>query len=158
MRGGIVVHGHSHNSPTYTSWRKMRERCLQPKCPDYPDYGGRGITISPRWSGGGRGVSFLAFLEDMGERPIGTTLDRFPNRDGNYEPGNCRWATPIQQSHNSRNPKLVTFNGETHSIQGWGFRLGGSSSLVHHRMKEQNMTIEEALTTPIVEHQRRYGK
>jgi hypothetical protein len=75
----------------------MRRRCTDPLNIGYPDYGGRGITVCPRWD-----RSFEAFFEDMGFRPPGTTLDRYPNPWGNYGPGNTRWATPKQQRHNRR--------------------------------------------------------
>jgi hypothetical protein len=82
---------------TYTSWQKMIERCTYKKHPQFDDYGGRGITVCQRWR-----ESFCAFLEDMGKRPEGMTIDRYPNSDGNYEPGNCRWATTKQQAENRR--------------------------------------------------------
>jgi hypothetical protein len=91
-------HGHSCGqalSPTYSSWRSMRHRCANPRSPDFPDYGGRGITVCERWR------SFDDFLADMGERPAGTTIDRAENDEG-YRPGNCRWATPLEQRHNQR--------------------------------------------------------
>lgn len=84
-------------TPTYNSWRAMLSRCQDVTHPQFADYGGRGIVVSDRWR-----ASFQTFLADMGERPEGTTLDRFPNPDGNYEPGNTRWATRIQQRHNRR--------------------------------------------------------
>jgi DNA-binding CsgD family transcriptional regulator len=77
----------------------MKARCLDPNNPRYPDYGGRGITITDRWLGE-RG--FKNFLSDMGPRPEGKTLDRYPNNDGNYEPSNCQWRTPKQQNNNQR--------------------------------------------------------
>lgn len=90
-------HGHTTGkfSPTYQSWCSMIQRCTNPNRESWPYYGGRGITVCPRW------MSFDNFLEDMGERPPGLSLDRIDN-DGNYEPGNCRWATPEEQHANRR--------------------------------------------------------
>lgn len=89
------VHGHGspgRHTPTYESWCAMRRRCNNHNAWEYGRYGGRGIDVCNRWD------SFEKFLTDMGERPEGTTLDRYPDNDGNYEPGNCRWATPKQQA------------------------------------------------------------
>lgn len=88
-------HGHyvgGKASPTYRSWQNMLERCRS-----NTRYIQRNITVCEQWS------KFRRFLDDMGERPRGHTLDRYPNRNGNYEPSNCRWATPKQQANN-RNP------------------------------------------------------
>ncbi len=82
-------------SRTYNSWCAMIQRCTNPRAPSYPRYGGRGIKICDRWRD-----SFESFLADMGERPARMTLDRYPNNDGNYEPGNCRWATRADQNRN----------------------------------------------------------
>lgn len=90
------THGHfTHGrmSPTYTSWSAMKTRCDNPNHVFYHRYGGRGITYCERWA------RFEAFLADMGERPHGLSIDRI-NNDGNYEPGNCRWATQQQQVQN----------------------------------------------------------
>ncbi len=102
-KGGTsrIVHGHNRSNtaaptPTYVSWMGMIQRCTNTKNPKYPEYGGRGIKVCERWR------TFENFLADMGERPEGTTIDRYPNNDGNYESGNCRWATPSQQAANRR--------------------------------------------------------
>lgn len=77
----------------------MLQRCRNSNLPAWKNYGGRGITVCDRWDPA-KGGSFDSFLADMGERPKGTSLDRWPNPDGNYEPGNCRWATRLEQAAN----------------------------------------------------------
>lgn len=98
MRHGHAVHG--EETPTYQSWLSMLSRCRYPDRDPQAKHINRGITVCDRWQ------DFQAFLADMGERPAGHTLDRIDN-DGNYEPGNCRWATPVQQARNRRNAKLT---------------------------------------------------
>lgn len=97
---GNLRHGYS-GTPIYQVWQAMSRRCfkLDDRC--YARYGGRGITVCARWLGRD---GFIHFLEDMGERPEGLTLDRI-DVDGNYEPSNCRWATQSQQQNNKRRHK-----------------------------------------------------
>lgn len=93
-------HGHSSRklkTPTYGSWQAMKMRCFDVANKKFHLYGGRCITVCDQWKD-----SFEQFLADMGERPMGKTLDRYPNKNGNYEPGNCRWATQDEQHSNRR--------------------------------------------------------
>lgn len=82
-----------YGSPEYSSWQMMKQRCLNPKATGYARYGGAGITIWPEWI-----TSFSAFYAHVGPRPEGTSLDRYPDKNGNYEPGNVRWATRREQN------------------------------------------------------------
>ena len=81
----------------YKTWSRMKQRCYNPKSTRYENWGGRGIRVCDRWLN-----SFPNFLKDMGDRPEGMSIDRFPDKDGNYEPDNCRWATIEQQNNNRR--------------------------------------------------------
>jgi len=94
-------HGHSlamKRTPTYHSWQAMIARCTRHNSDNYPWYGGRGISVHIKWLGRN---GFKEFLKDVGVRPAGLTLDRIDS-DGNYEPGNVRWATPSEQNYNRR--------------------------------------------------------
>ncbi len=119
----------SKHSATYTSWSGMLTRCYNRSNPKFPRYGGRGISVCPQWR------SFKTFLADMGERPPGKTLDRYPNNDGNYEPGNCRWATVQQQSRNTSQNLRLTYNGETLTLSDWADRVGMRRESIWARMK-----------------------
>lgn len=115
----FTKHGYGHRrTPEYNIWKTMRARCTNPNSVSWENYGGRGIGICDRWS------DFALFLEDMGERPSKNhSVDRI-NNSGNYEPGNCRWATQQEQCNNTRSNRFVTVNGERKTIAQWARKLG----------------------------------
>lgn len=102
--------------PTYRVWTNMRARC-RPGHPREEDWYARGIRVCERWD------SFENFLADMGSRPVGATLDRVDN-DGNYDPANCRWATPTQQQNNKRSSRLIEYRGKSKTLAEWCRELG----------------------------------
>jgi hypothetical protein len=127
-----LTHGHTagHVRTTeYVIWSGIHQRCGDPRSAAYESYGGRGITVCARWH------DFASFLADVGPRPPGLSLDRFPNKDGNYEPGNVRWATPREQMNNTRSNVLIEWNGETHSVMEWSRRLGIRFQRIYSRLR-----------------------
>lgn len=147
-RQATRLHKHGHAKPgnwhpLYTIWAQMKSRCYSTTARGYANYGGRGVTVCDRWR-----ESFEAFLADMGDRPSPEhTLDRYPNNDGNYEPGNCRWATPAQQQRNKRNNRLLTCGGKTLCVQEWAELLGVRPNNIMTRLR-LGWTAEEALAIP----------
>lgn len=99
--------------PLYHVWYQMKRRCMNVDHPEYPRYGGRGISVCPQWQS-----NFWRFVLDVGERPAGHSLDRIDN-DGNYEPGNVRWATPTEQSRNQRGVGTETMCPNGHPREGF---------------------------------------
>lgn len=111
-----IKHGHARvarTSPTYRSYYAARTRCTNPLQPGWENYGGRGIKMCERWFN-----SFPSFLEDMGERPEGNSLDRIDNNK-DYEPGNCKWSTRTEQNRNSRRVVMTQeMIQEVHRLKG----------------------------------------
>ena len=100
------IHGHNaYNSPTYRTWQAMKARCNGQNSAKYPAYGAQGIKVCPRWD------LFSNFLEDMGSRPDGKTIDRIDSNLG-YFPENCRWATPLEQSRHIKSNRFIDFEGQ----------------------------------------------
>lgn len=123
---------------TYKKWLRMNSRCFNPAYALYHRYGGRGITVCDRWR------DYANFLEDMGEAPIGKSLDRYPNKDGNYEPGNCRWATDTEQGRNRSITLNLTLNGVTKTVKEWADERGLNYKALWSRLN-RGLSVEEAL-------------
>lgn len=143
----MVTHGHKRNgkaSPTYKIWLGIKRRCSDPKSKDFAKYGGRGIRVSDDWN-----ASFMTFLNDMGERPsLAHTIDRVDPL-GNYEAGNCRWATRFEQgAENKRSLRSVMIDGVAYpSIRAACRYFGVSPTTVNMRLKDGH-PLETAITTP----------
>ena len=121
----------------------MLQRCLNPKNTNYRHYGGRGIIVCQRWKD-----SFAVFAEDMGQRPSARhTIDRV-DVNGNYEPGNCRWATAKEQARNTRANRMIEFNGEVLPLAAWAERMGINAVTLHSRLARK-WPIDRAFTEAI---------
>lgn len=113
----------------YTTWLQMKVRCNNPNNPRYKNYGGRGIRVCIRWK-----VSFRMFLKDMGERPVGKTIDR-KNNNGNYTKNNCWWADRWEQALNRPETKHILYQGKIYSIRGLGRKLNISYQEARREIK-----------------------
>lgn len=113
----------------YKIWAAMRSRCTNPNTTAFIDYGGRGVTVCDRWLD-----SFDSFLEDMGPKPKGYSLDRIDVNKG-YSPENCRWASWNTQANNRRNTIYIEFKGESHSISEWAEILGTRWANIYQRLR-----------------------
>lgn len=144
------THGEK-GTPTWNSWMSMKQRCLREKDPSFHRYGARGIAVCERWLG-----SYEAFVQDMGHRPPGTTLDRYPDNSGDYEPGNCRWASTSAQARNRRSNRLLSYKGKTLLLCEWVQRTGLSKNAILERLG-RGWTVEKTLSTPLKGPGRRTG-
>lgn len=137
-------HGGAH-SATYKAWQSIISRCTNPNdAVSFSRYGGRGITVCDRWL-----HSFENFRADMGDRPSPEySIDRIDN-DGNYEPGNCRWATRTQQARNRRSCRLIQYNGITATLADWADRLGLPKQVLYNRIRK-GWSEERALLEPVM--------
>jgi transcriptional regulator with AAA-type ATPase domain len=109
----------------------MKARCGNPNNPSYPRYGGAGIKVCERWQN-----SFANFLEDMGERPDKTTIDRIDPKE-NYTPENCKWSSIAEQQRNRKNNIYLAFNGKNQCLKDWANELGVSQNTLSYRLKMQ---------------------
>jgi hypothetical protein len=140
----LRVHGHSAGSITreYRIWKNMNRRCYTPSAKSYRIYGERGIAVCDAWR-----RSYQTFLADMGPCPAGRSIDRIDN-NGNYEPGNCRWAEKKQQSRNTRQNVRLTLNGRTMTVVEWAEALEISAKCLYSR-KKLGWSDHRALTEPV---------
>ncbi len=139
-------------SPEYKAWQHIKERCFKSSCSEFKNYGARGITICPRWVD-----LFTNFLDDVGRRPSPQhSIDRIDNTKG-YEPGNCRWATPSQQSNNRRSTHILELDGISLTRREWSDRTGVSYDAIVNRLKS-GWSVRSALTTPTMTQFRNHSK
>jgi hypothetical protein len=122
-------------------WGKMVQRCTNPKSPDYPMYGGRGIRVCDQWR------KLSNFIADVGERPSPQhSIDRYPNKNGNYEPGNVRWATPTEQANNTRRNRILSAFGRSMTMAEWSREIGVSQDAIEQRLRVLKWPVEKALS------------
>ncbi len=136
--GACRVDGYT---PEYRAYCHIIDRCCNPNAPRYCDYGGRGIGIFPEWR-----YDFATFFAYVGPRPTPKhSIDRYPNNDGNYEPGNVRWATRTQQNRNTRRNRNLTHNGKTMTMTEWAEFIGIKTGTLWYRL-EKGWTMERSLS------------
>lgn len=137
--GGIYGKGNRH--PLYMTWANMLKRCHNPTDAKYPIYGGRGIIVCDAWK------DFMVFIKEVPPKPSPELqLDRIDN-NGNYEPGNVRWATRKEQGANKRDNRLITANGETLTVTQWSEKIGIDRKVLYSRI-EYGWDPEKIVNTP----------
>lgn len=134
------THGSSRTAE-HRTWIHLIGRCTNPNDESFKHYGGRGIRVCKRWR-----ENFAAFLSDMGKRPRGMTIERIDN-NGDYEPGNCRWATQHDQSRNQRSNVVISFAGRKMIAADWARELGMDPIALRRRI-HNGWTPERALNQP----------
>lgn len=129
LKGEANARHRMKGTPTHNTWCAMKQRCYYPGSANFRYYGGRGIGVCERWQ-----ASFEAFLEDMGERPHGMTIER-RDSDGDYTPTNCYWASQHQQTRNRRSNVLIERDGVIKCVKDWCDELGIQPSRVYKRIQ-----------------------
>lgn len=145
---GLHSHGDAvgKGSAEYHVLHGMIGRCTNKKHPSYYLYGERGVRVCERWN---HLSKFPQFLQDVGRRPSDLhSIDRFPDKDGNYEPGNVRWATYAEQNRNTRRNVFLTFRGQTLCRKDMAEKYGINQMVLKKRLSN-GWDLESALTTPI---------
>lgn len=142
LEAAAYKHGHGYDSPTYRSWKAMKNRCTRASDKQWKDYGGRGISVCQKW------LKFSGFLEDMGIRPDGTTLDRIDN-NGNYSPENCKWADLKSQRRNRSDNRIVEYLGKKIPLVSACEAAGLPYDTVRSRLDLYGWTESDALSRPV---------
>jgi len=143
-------HGKRYSN-LYKVWEGLRRRCNDPNALYYKNYGGRGISVCSEWNNDF--LSFYNWAKENGYKE-GLTIDRIDN-NGNYEPFNCRWATPKEQANNRRNTPIVTLNGVTKTSREWDQYFGLRAGTVNQRMC-RGMAADKALQSRMPNHKTRF--
>lgn len=133
------THGAS-KTPLHFVWRAMKQRCENPQCGSYKNYGARGIAVSPEWQ------KFENFKSDMGDAPAGMSLER-KNNDLGYSKENCVWASRATQSRNTRANRNVTINGESRCLTDWAEAAGIKLCTIKYRIRS-GWSDQKAISTP----------
>lgn len=127
----------------FRTWSSMVQRCTNPNVRCFKSYGGKGVQVCDRW------LNFWNFVNDVKDRPSKKhTLDRIDS-DGNYEPGNVRWATQKEQLRNQSRNVRISFNGSEKCVSEWAEEIGISKEVIFSRLKRLNWSVEKTLTTPV---------
>lgn len=135
----------------YHAWRAMRQRCENPKNPNYKNYGARGIKVCKRWN------SFINFLDDMGKPPSQKhTIERI-NNDGNYTPSNCRWATYAEQNRNHSRNVILEYEGQRLCVKDWAKKLNIPYRTLEARIR-RGWLPKKALEKVVQKRQRNFTK
>lgn len=137
-----IKHGKTHTK-TYKIWKHIKARCYNVNNPAYPDYGGRGISMCKEWR-----EDFNNFFRDMGECPEGMSIDRI-NNAGNYEPGNCRWATAFEQGNNKRNNRILNIFGEQITMAQAARKYNICEETLRNRIDHYGFDPERAVSQPV---------
>ena len=142
MRGNNYRHGMRYTR-LYNIWRSMNQRCRNPKSYNYERYGGRGITVCEEWH------QFIPFRDWAMKNGYADnlTIDR-KDTNGNYEPGNCRWATPKEQANNKRSNRHIELDGVSHTLAEWEGITGIKLNTIWARL-DRGWPAERALTAPV---------
>lgn len=136
-----ITHGLT-GTREYRIWSLMKDRCSNSNCPQYSEYGGRGITVCERW------LRFENFIEDMGFSKPKETIERVDNNLG-YCPSNCKWSTAKEQANNRRSSRIIEFNGQRKTLMQWAEYTGIHWSTIRSRIERSKWQIEKCLTHPI---------